>query len=249
MRSACRIIPLLCLKLLFCFLSYAQEALPDSGRLSSSTNSLWSFYDGSIKENLHLYNGREYLRNSQLIKGSPYAIADDLLDGSVFYDGILYQHVDINFDISTNQVVIRDFSKSFPIVLVPEKINYFSIGDHFFARIFISDSAEINSKGTMCERIFESTAAKVYVRREKKLYRPLNALTEDNMSVYKVYEKYFIFYDRNYASFSSLKEMIKLLGPDAAKVKKYARSSSIKLNKISDEDLKKVLSYYTQIKS
>ncbi len=62
-------------------LSYGQAPLPDSASHKPTTDSIIALYKNAMKENLRLYNGREYLYSGHNAKGFPYFKSENMLTG------------------------------------------------------------------------------------------------------------------------------------------------------------------------
>ncbi len=109
----------------------------DSLVLISSRQSLTRLYDQAVGENTRLYNGIEFIDHFQrkTIEGFPYFLEDDWQDGSIFYDGQLYENVPLMFDVYQNRIIVDHPRSHTKIELIIEKIKYFSISDKYFVRL------------------------------------------------------------------------------------------------------------------
>jgi hypothetical protein len=98
---------------LFLFKANAQLSLQDSLIDIQTKNNVVALFDNTVKGNTGLYNGSEYLYGGHNVKGS------------VLYDGTVYNDVPMRFDLITNELIILDYTKNFPIKLITPKVDYF----------------------------------------------------------------------------------------------------------------------------
>jgi hypothetical protein len=116
---------------------FGQALKSDSLMLSSSRQSLTKLYDQAVGENTRLYNGIEFIDPFQrkVIEGFPYFLEDDWQDGSIFYDGHLYENIPLMFDTYQNRVIVDHPKSHAKIELITEKIEYFTISDKYFVQL------------------------------------------------------------------------------------------------------------------
>ena len=126
--------------LLFFFKVDAQQPLTDSAFYVQSLYNASTAYKKQVQENLHIFNGIEYLRANHGVKGTAFFETDSLLPGAVFYDGRLYENTPMHYDIVSDNVVVDNFTHSNELMLVPEKVGYFFILQHLFVRITADSS-------------------------------------------------------------------------------------------------------------
>src|SRR5450631_1679752 len=88
------------------------------------------FFQNEIKEDAHLYTGKEFIKYSVNIKGHPFFETDQMQNGTIFYDGTLYENVPLLYDIVGQEVVINRFDSGEGIRLLNEKIKYFTFDGH-----------------------------------------------------------------------------------------------------------------------
>jgi hypothetical protein len=96
MRFTCSVL----LGILFqpCFLPVRAQQFADSSRISA-VSGLQKIYLTEIADNAGIYHGREYIRNGQKAIGFPYYYSDDMLTGSVSYQGTVWRPTVLQIDI------------------------------------------------------------------------------------------------------------------------------------------------------
>jgi hypothetical protein len=231
------------ISLFFSGLAYAQ----DTSSLQSSSNSATAFYYKFIGENAHFYNGSEYIPYDVHIKGHP-SFETELLEPAVInYDNLVYEGVNLNYDIVRDEVTTNRFERNFRIKLISEKIAYFSLLNHFFVRL-VQDSTNKSVINTgFYERIYNGND-KVYIKHSKIIEEKVTDYAGDEQwftqkDIYLV-EKTGRFYPIQ--SKSMLFDLIKDRKKD---VQKYLRKNKIKFRKDPRNAILRTIEYYDQIKN
>ncbi len=76
---------------------------------SAERKSLIDFYDSFRADANPIFNGREYERYSfYLNKGIPFFMSDTMTLGSVVYDGMLYNNVELMYDMILDELTLGD---------------------------------------------------------------------------------------------------------------------------------------------
>lgn len=83
-----------------------------------------------------LYRGRTAPRIKALANGNPYWSSPEFKTGDIVFDGLLYTGVLINFDASTQTVLVSSTEGNvFAIGLPSDKVECFTMGDDRFVKI------------------------------------------------------------------------------------------------------------------
>src|SRR5688500_17317528 len=105
MKTNCSLLTFLTC-LLFPYFGTSQPAT-DSVFYTKTINNLKATYFTTIKENAHLYNGIQYEYYGPKTIGSPFFMIDSMHNGSVFYDGFLYEDVPLRYDLVNDVLLIK----------------------------------------------------------------------------------------------------------------------------------------------
>ena len=115
------------------FQSFGQQAtVSDSAFYASSIHQLYHIYFNQIGQSAELYNGAEYIRNGQKANGFPFFESNDLLPGSVSCQGVIYQDVQLQYDLVLDELVTNNYAHNALIRIPREKLDSFSISGHHF---------------------------------------------------------------------------------------------------------------------
>lgn len=186
------------------------------------------FY-ASISDNSGLFNGTEYIMYDQRIKGTPYFMDGGRQPGDIFYNGTLYNNVPLIYEITTGNVVVRQFGDGVYLNLVNEKINYFTLFNHSFIHL-APDSANTISDG-FYDRLFNG-ATKVYVQRRKSVYEDPHTFEKSFVEN----DHYFICKNNVFYQVSGRGSVLGVFKDKKKDIAKFARQSS-------DIDFRKDLEY------
>ncbi len=231
--------------LLFCKLA-AQQAMTDSAFYSQSVSNSLAAYRSDVRENLHIYNGSAYLRTGHSIKGTPFFQSDSLLPGAVIYDGRLYENLLLQYDMVTDQVIIRNYQQVNELQLVPEKLPWFYIGQHVFVRIPADSSTPSFITTGFYEKLHDGRMT-VFARRQKVPRQANDAA--DNKGSYAVYNSYFLLLNDVFYQANDKNDFLSLMGPEKEAVAKYIKENKINFRKRREVAMVQVAAYYDKLKS
>jgi hypothetical protein len=189
-----------------------------------------------------LYNGSEYLRSPTSTKGYPFFEWEEAVEGSLFYDGNLYQQVHMQYDMAKDELVIENYLHNNVMRLVSEKISFFTLQEHAF--IYFTPG----KNGSMVPGFYEELTAgdmTILVKREKKFTRSSNA--EDNTTKYNQLNYYFVKKGGEYYPVAGKQDLLEILKDKKDALKKYIRLNRISFKKKFEEDLVAVTAYYSQL--
>lgn len=190
-----------------------------------------------------IYNGREYIRNGTPAKGFANFEWDTLHPGSLEYDGIAWPDIRLEYDLAQDQLVIRDYSSSLLISLVPEKIRIFSIGPYHF-RYMAPGASQLPEPG-FYQELFASDILSLLARRHKTLIPPTSA---DETARYLQVNTYFIVLNGVATEFSNSKELLQVLLDKRAELKRFIQKNHLSFHRDFEGSLLQTVTYYRQIK-
>src|ERR1019366_1566808 len=144
----CRFVPaLILLAIIFPFYKTAAQTSAIQSVPDSFINAR-AFFQNEIKEDVHLYTGKEFIKYSVNIKGHPFFETDQMQNGTIFYDGTLYENVALLYDIVSQEIVINRYNSDERMKLLNEKIKYFTFDGYRFENIFSVKGKDENVSST-----------------------------------------------------------------------------------------------------
>jgi hypothetical protein len=221
----------------------SQISKEDSSFREQSLKNSINLYKSALKENLRLYYGNEYIRVSNGIKGTPFFRYDILQTGCVFYNGVLYDEVPLLYDIYQDAVVINDYTNSYPIKLVSEKIDYFKLNTHSFIRIISENTATSFNTG-FYEVLFNNDKAMVLAKRIKKLFAGLRA---EESQVFIQKDQIYIKKDNIFYLVMNKQRMLNIFSDKKEALKKYWNENNFNFKNDLEKAVIKTTNYYFQL--
>jgi hypothetical protein len=230
--------PLLILSLLSSTLAIGQTLKADTAFFADARQNVVALYTKTMASQSHLYNGHAYIEYQRQEDEHPYFI-DELVDGTIVYDGEHFDGVPLLYDLSKDRLITEHPFGRNKIQLVTEKINRFTITDHLFVQL----NEEKIAKG-FYELSYNGTS-KVYIRRQKNI---------QNRNSGNIIERYFIdkisFYIKKNDSFflvKSKKSVLNAFSDKKAELKKFIRDTHLSFKSDRVKSIGRLAEYYDQL--
>ena len=202
------------------------QPINDSVFYNDALGSIKAAYYASLKADLHIYNGIEYDYFGRGSNGSPFFISDTMQQGSIFYDGNLYENIPLRYDMVNDALLVRYWKDNNTISLIRNKVLYFIILGHKFIRFNENEQSEGDLSG-FYELLYNDEKTLVFAKRFKKLL--LSSSPDDKLGTFVQYNQYFIYKDEKYYPVSSQKDLQKIFGDKEQQVKKFLRTEKSRL--------------------
>jgi hypothetical protein len=222
---------------------YAQ----DSTSSQLSTSNAITFYNKFIGEDAHLYNGSEHAPYDFRIKGHPYFESNLLHSGFVNYDSVLYQNINMAYDIVRDELTANRYNQNFRVTLVNEKIAYFSILNHYFVRLIQDSINKLIITTGFYDQLYNGKL-KLFAKRQKKIIETVTADEGDKLW-FEENDLYFILRNNKYFSVKDKNDLFDLFKDRKKDLKKYLRKNKIKFKDDPELAISKSVEYYDQLKN
>ncbi|HEY6976856.1 MAG TPA: hypothetical protein VH396_11250 [Chitinophagaceae bacterium] len=234
------------LLLIFCLASKtnnAQSLEPDSSFHSMAISNAIQVYHHYLTPEPGLYNGSEYAGYPfRLTEGHQFFETNELVNGSIVYDGVLYENVPMQIDLITEHVIIKCFGGAYLMQLINEKISSFKLLDHTFIRI-TKDSANSNVISTgFYDRLYTGNLT-VLKKEQKKIQENVSIITGITGSVT---ERNFYYLEKA-AKFYNMKNknsLLEVLHDKKKEIKQFIRKNKLKFKRDPDNVLIQIARYY-----
>lgn len=199
-------------------------------------------YHAYIKPETDLYRGPEYVDYAYQIKeGHPY-FEDSIIEGSIVYNKVLYQHVALIYDMVLDLVVIKDPYEVWKIGLNRQHVDSFTIETHRFIRIGDSLNPTAPRNG-----FYEQ----LYRGRLRLLKKQVKSIQQQASFLNNGFEQYTltsVFYylkaGDNYYPVNNQRSLLSALKDKNREVKKFIRSNHLSMRKDKENTLVKVITWY-----
>jgi hypothetical protein len=222
---------------------HAQQSSGDSSRIDR-----WpvvSIAQKQLGNNLRLFTGAEYIRNGQHARGYPFFQSELPLDGSVLYDGASYEHIPLQYDLITGEIITHDSINNANISLVRDKLPRFTISGRTFLWLPAAGDSSVNLDPGYYELLYDGPYT-LLARHEKKIVYPT---TNEEIMKYVAADNYFLELRHNqYVRIEGQRSLLKILADKKDLIKKFIRQNKLNFGKDPGNTLVQVIHYYTQLK-
>jgi hypothetical protein len=222
----------------------AQSSLNDSSTSDSAYAVALRQYHSYVAPEVGLYRGIQYVDYDFTVqKGQPFLGPDAMRDGSVWYNGIRYDRVHIQFDLVREQLVIYDPFDAFKISLFMDMVDSFALGGHVYFRIRDSLVPSRLRIGYW-ERIYQGRL--VVLKEERKFLRENIMISSDNVRLYiDGTLTYYFKKDGVYHPVNTRSELFDLLKDRRrSDIKRVMRKSNLQWSSDKEQLLKLVAAWY-----
>ncbi|HEX5151383.1 MAG TPA: hypothetical protein VFW07_08035 [Parafilimonas sp.] len=201
-----------------------------------------SVYKKTMGENIHLFNGSEYIDYDHRISGNPFFGSLHFTDGSVVYDDITYTHIQMIYDILNDDVIIKNYN-GIALLLTKEKISSFNVTGHHFVKI-MADSAATGLKTGFYDVLYDGTT-KLLVKRKKEITEKIEM--QNLESSFTQHDQYYILKDTVYYPAHDKNAALRALKDRKSELKKFIHQDKIKFRKDFETALLKTVAYYNSL--
>jgi hypothetical protein len=227
--------------LFFSFPSRAQQS-PDTLLYRESAYKIHQVYLSEIGDNAQIFHGSEFIRNGEKAIGFPFYEADNMLSGTVSYQGNMLMNLNLYYNLVSDEVVTNNFTHDALITLANEKVDSFTIDGHSFVRLSATKSNGLAKTG-FYEKLYTGEPS-FYVRREKRLVT--GSGSEETR--YVQYNYYFIRMKNVFYQVEDKNSLLDVLKDQKDVLKKYIRTGKLNLKKNTETSLLLTTIYYSQLK-
>jgi hypothetical protein len=160
--------------------------------------------------------------------------------GSIKYDRVEYQGVNLLYDEMMGVVIMQD--ERHRIQLSNDRISGFTIGDNKFIRI-VHDSLISHAPATGFYNILYEGNLSV-LKKEIKTMRGIYSYSQEISRVIEVKTNYYLKTNTEYIQISSQKELLNFFSQRKKEIQHYIKSNKLNFKKDTDNLLVKVAAYY-----
>lgn len=211
----------------------AQDSVTNNNYSAIALHNAVTNYHHYIDKQSRLYNGIEYFGYSPKIEGIPYYLENTWQRGSIVYDGIAYDTVQMMYDIVKDRIVILHFNSFFRLALFSEKVKSFTVMGHHFVRME-RDSLNNSPLVTGFYDQLYSGATSVLARRSKFIEETVKETLER-----KFVEQYqfYVFKGGKYHTVRTKKGLFSLLKDHSREIKQHLKKKKLKFRKDKENSI------------
>ena len=192
-------------------------------------------YKKELGSQYGLYNGPVYKLLTNLKTGHAFFRTDSLMNGSVAYDGFLYQGVPLMLDEMNDELVTIDFGKKNLIQLVKQHVSYFSIGNDRF----------VKKKPGETEGYYQQLYAGRSELLKKEIKRSIIRFDQDR--TIDAHTFYYVLMEGAMSRVRNKQSFLKLLGEHRKTVDRYLRRNNLRYKTAPNEYLTRGVKHYDEL--
>ncbi|MEO5891370.1 MAG: hypothetical protein ABIQ31_14045 [Ferruginibacter sp.] len=219
-----------------------QAIQSDSIFYQSAVYNALAFYQQSAGDQSRLFNGREYKPyRISFVKGHPFFISERFAEGSIIYEDVLYENVQILYD-EVKELVIVETGVS--IEMIPQRIGQFTIAGHTFVKL-LKDSLNNTLTGGFYERLYKGKI-EVYKKEKKTISEDLSD-TEGVRGIVTTKKYYYIRKCERFYLVKNKNSMYEVLKDRKSEIQRFIKSQGLDFRNDTDNTLAQVAGYYDQL--
>ncbi len=216
------------------------KAQSEASVSSSSLQITKIYFQNEIKEDAHLYTGEAYAKYDPGVRGNPFYLFNQMQNGDIFYDDVLYKDIPLLFDIVRQKVIINRYHDDTRIQLLNEKIKYFTLGGYRF-EIFAQASGKDESiSKDIYEVVFTGKAAIL----AKRLKNIKHGLKVDDPYTFVEEDVLYVRNGNNLFQINNRKAVLPAFDDKKEFIKIFIRKKHLRFKKNIEKDLIMVAAYY-----
>lgn len=232
----------------------AQPAKTDSIIRSFAYSGALQVYHRSLRPATGLYNGFQYVDYAYTIKaGHPFFGDDHMQKGSVFYDGVLYGDINLEYDLVNEQVVIDDPYHTYKISLINGRLDRFTIRDHLTApdHLFIHFSDSIDASAPhpgFYEQLYGGEKVSLFKKEKKTIQEETPSVTEGIRRYITHSIAYYLLLGTVWHFVDSRRDLLRAMKNRSGDLKKFLRANGLDLKKDKEQALIRATAWYDGFK-
>jgi hypothetical protein len=222
----------------------------DTAFLTVARQNLVSYYNGLIRNESALFTGSEYKLPPQTDKEYPFFVKYNApmedeefwKDGNIVFNQERYENVPVLYDLTQDMVIIENWAGD-PIMLVKEKVSYFSAGKTEF--LHLRNTAKVGLPRDGFYELLYDGPTRIVGRHSKTQQERIENRTLLTYYTYK--QRHYLLKNGVYHSLASKGDLFKLLADRKTELRDYVREQKIKISKKDPSSFARVAAYYDTI--
>jgi len=187
-----------------------------------------------------LFNGRIHRGFSPAIQNTGFLDSNGWQRGNVVYERKFFSDQPLRFDALSQSLVVKN-EAGFPIALYSERVDSFTMGNHYFIRL--ENKLPAFMPVGFYERLNEGKAV-IYCFRKKVYYEAIQG-----RELYRAYipaYKYYILMNGTFTPVQSRGKLMSFLGGNKSAFKRALREKNLTWNNNMEESIQTIVAIYNQ---
>ena len=222
---------------------YAQLSSKDSLIYAAAINNVIATYHKNIGDQTGKYNGSQNVAYTvSFYEGHPYFFKHELSKGSITYDNVIFENVDLLYDEAKDWVILQDSTHR--IQLVSQRLQGFTIFDQPFVRLEKDANTPIVSSGFY--QVLYDGKVKLY-KKEVKIITEKFTNTPELKVLFEKLNYYYIKKAGRFYPIVKKKDFLKILNDKGKELTEFISDEKLNFRKDKDNTLTKLVTYYDQL--
>ena len=202
-----------------------------------------SYHNSSLRAQLPIYNGKVYEPFLHPIKenGHSYFLSDNMVSGSVVFDGVLYDNVRIKYNQVRDLLILEHYDQVSSQILDEARVERFSLADHNFINLKRVSSDRISLPSGYYDVLYNGKA-KLLAKTRKKIVETPKATNIERHIEYTT--RYYILKESEYHQVNSARALLKLLKLNGNESHQYLSSKNLSLKRDQEDAMISLMELY-----
>ncbi len=224
----------------------AQLPEQDSAVYKASVTHALAVYHQLLQPETNLYSGLQYVPYDYNIKeGHPYFDTTSFTEGSVVYNGVLYEKLPMIYDLVKEKLVINDAFNIYKFQLFSEKIIRFNLLNHTFIRLVEDSSNRAVINTGFYDLLYDGNTA-LLKQKNKNIQEDVNNTAGVKRYIVET-NSFYLRKGGKYYSVSHKKALLEVLKDRKKEVNQYIRKNKLDMRRDKDNAFTKVVAYYNEL--
>jgi len=221
----------------------AQLSAKDSLIYATAIHNVLANYHTKIGDQTGKYNGSQNAGYTvSFYEGHPYFFKHELSKGSITYDNVVFNNVDLLYDEAKDWVILQDSTHR--IQLVSQRLQGFTIFDQPFVRLEKDANTPIVASGFY--QLLYDGEIKLY-KREVKIITEKFTNTPELKVLFEKLNYYYIKKGNHFYPIVKKKDFLKILNDKGKELNDFISVEHLNFRKDKDNTLTKVVAYYDKL--
>jgi hypothetical protein len=223
----------------------AQLSSKDSLIYTTAVKNIIATYHKNIGDQTGKYNGSQNAGYTvSFYEGHPYFFKHELSKGSITYDNVVFDNIELLYDEAKDWVILQDSTHR--IQLVSQRLQGFTIFDQPFVRLEKDANTPILASGFF--QLLYDGDIKLY-KKEVKIITEKFTYTPELSVLFEKVNYYYIKKGNRFYPIVKKKDFLKILYDKCKDLNDFISNEHLNFRKDKDNTLTKIVAYYDQITS
>ena len=224
---------------------HAQLSAKDSIIYTTAVKNVVVTYHKNIGDQTGKYNGSQNAGYTiSFYEGHPYFFKDELSKGSITYDNIVFDNVELLYDEAKDWVILQDSTHR--IQLVSERLQGFTVFNQPFIRL--EKNANIPIVSTGFYQVLYDGKIKLY-KKEVKIIKEKFTNTPELKVLFEKLNYYYINKADRFYRIVKKKDFLKIFNDKSKELNDFISNERLNFRKDKDNTLTKLITYYDLLTS